>query len=121
MNIHIYIYGTCQMYGRHAATNESVWASGNQRQGITEYVVPSTGYNATLRSEDEAALTNLCSLFHPGLVLGSDDLLDAVHLLLVLLTVSHGAFFGLSQSRLQDLHPLSSCTQALLQFGQLTS
>lgn len=89
--------------------------------GITEYVVPSTGYNATLRSEDEAALTNLCGLFHPGLVLGSDDLLDAVHLLLVLLTVSHGAFFGLSQSRLQDLHSLSSCTQTLLQFGQLTS
>ncbi len=42
------------MYGRHAAIHESVWASGNQRQGIAEYVALSTGYNATLRSEDEA-------------------------------------------------------------------
>lgn len=109
------------MYGRHAPIHESIWASGNQRQGITEYMVPSTGYNATLRSEDQAALTDLCGVFHPGLVLGSDDLFDAVDLLLVLLTVSHGAFFGLSQSRLQDLHSLSSCTQALFQFGQFTS
>lgn len=102
---------------------QCIKAIGHQVTGNTffEYRVPSTGYNATLGSEDEASLTNLCGLFHPGLVLGSDDLFDAVHLLLVLLTVSHGAFFGLSQSRLQDLHTFSSCTQALLQFGELTS
>lgn len=102
--------------------HESIWSSGNRRQcGTIEYVASSTGYNATLKTEEEAALTDLCNVVPPRLILGLDDLLDTVHLLLVLLTVSHGTFFGLSQSRLQDLHTLSSCTQALLQFGQLTS
>uniref|UniRef100_A0A8D3A4F4 Uncharacterized protein n=1 Tax=Scophthalmus maximus TaxID=52904 RepID=A0A8D3A4F4_SCOMX len=43
----------------------------------------------------------------PCHVLGSDRLLDAVHLLLVALAVARGVLLGLLQSRLQGLDPLS--------------
>lgn len=105
----------------YAAMHERIRSCNRKHCGTIEYVALPTGYNATLKSEEEMGLTDLCGVVPPGLILCLDDLLDAVHLLLILFTVSHGTFFGLSQSRLQDLHTLSSCTQAFLQFGQLTS
>lgn len=57
----------------------------------------------------------------PGHILGSNSLLDAIHLLLVALAVPHGVLLGLLQRALQGLDTLCRGTQPLLQLGQLTA
>uniref|UniRef100_A0A3B4U4I5 Uncharacterized protein n=1 Tax=Seriola dumerili TaxID=41447 RepID=A0A3B4U4I5_SERDU len=47
-----------------------------------------------------------------GHILGSDGLLDAIHLLLVALAVAGGVLLRLLQSRFQGLDPLSRSTKA---------
>lgn len=66
-------------------------------------------------------LTDLGRMSPPGHVLGSDGLLDAVHLLLVALAVAGGVLLGLLQSRFQGLDPLSRSTKTLFQFRKLTA
>lgn len=57
----------------------------------------------------------------PGLVLRPDRLFDALHLLLVALTVPHGVLLRLSQRRLEGFHSLGSGSQTLLQLRQLAA
>lgn len=80
-----------------------------------------TAGRASFPSQKKAPLTDLGRMSPPGHVLGPDGLLDAVHLLLVALAVAGGVLFGLLQSRLKGLDPLSRSAKAFFQFRKLTA
>lgn len=63
------------------------------------------------------ARTDLGRVGPPGHVLGPHCLLDAIHLLLVALAVSHGVLLGLLQRALQGLDALCRGPQPFLQLG----
>lgn len=65
--------------------------------------------------------TDLSRMCPPGHVLGPHSLLDAIHFLLVALSVPHGILLGLFERTLQGLDALCSSTEPLLQLGEFTA
>uniref|UniRef100_A0A6B0V6B2 Putative secreted protein n=1 Tax=Ixodes ricinus TaxID=34613 RepID=A0A6B0V6B2_IXORI len=66
-------------------------------------------------------LGDLGHVSSPGQVLLPDCLLDAIHLILVALSVAHGTLLRFFQSSFQSLDSLHRCSQALFQLRQFAA